>query len=156
MNKLKIYCAGGISGLTQEDVLSRYEKLREDLSDNFTLIIPMVQKNLMRNKIEHKSQNKSTSPITENKSIVRRDRWNVSQADILLVDLTMSSERISIGSVSEMAWGYDDCKNIIVIMPQGNIHRHAFVLEMASIVFESYEEALAYLREYSSFNYVID
>jgi hypothetical protein len=72
----------------------------------------------------------------------------VDKADILYVDFTNAVDRVSIGSVAEMSRGYAQNKLIVTVMQKQNIHRHAFVLEMSSVVFETTDEAEAYLEKY--------
>jgi len=68
------------------------------------------------------------------------------QSDILYANF-LGATRVSIGSMFELAWGSDNKKQVIVVMEKDNIHRHAFVLEAATIIFETTEEAQDYLQQ---------
>ena len=69
----------------------------------------------------------------------------VGQADIVFVDLS-NSVFTSIGCMFELAWAYELRKHVVVVVPEENIHQHAFVLQAADIIFETTEEALNYLH----------
>lgn len=68
----------------------------------------------------------------------------VSMCDILYCNLTMA-QIVSIGSTMELAWAHQLGKHSVVAMQADNIHRHAFILEAADIVWETHEQALDYL-----------
>lgn len=38
-------------------------------------------------------------------------------------------------------------------MPEDNIHRHAFVLEAASVIFTNHEDAMEYLKQIAQKEY---
>jgi nucleoside 2-deoxyribosyltransferase len=84
--------------------------------------------------------------IASNHGIFERDRWMVQQCDILYLDLT-GTERVSIGCMMELAWAAILGKYAVVVMNKENIHRHAFVVEAADIIFENADIALAYLAK---------
>ena len=69
----------------------------------------------------------------------------VTQADIVLADLS-NADRISIGTMMEIAWAAYLNKQVIVVMGETNPHRHAFVLEAATIILPTVEDAYDYLK----------
>ena len=73
----------------------------------------------------------------------------VSMSDVILADLSNSRERISIGTMMEMAWASHMGKQVVLVMPVGNIHEHAFVSQAATIRFVEIEDAFDYLKELS-------
>lgn len=54
---------------------------------------------------------------------------------------------MSIGCICELAVGAEHHKHTIVVMEKDNINRHAFVLELADIVFETTKEAREYIHK---------
>lgn len=146
---LKVYTVGAISGLSYEECVKQFDvriaKLREMGYDVF---YPMLGKSYLRNETNLRAEGYPNCPLSCNHAIVRVDFWRVDMADILFVDFTNAQERVSIGSVAEMSRGYMQNKLIVTVMQKENVHRHAFVVEMSSVVFETLEEAYDYLATY--------
>lgn len=141
-----------ISGLTAEEVFKYYatnQRLLE--SFGYDVLTPMYGKKLLRCEKEFRAVD-YTLPCTTNHAIFERDHWMVEQADILYANLS-AAKQASIGSMMELAWGNHLHKHIVVTMPKDNIHRHAFVLEAASIVYETHDEAMDYLRQLAKKEY---
>ena len=149
MSKLNIYLAGPITGQTGEGVVSRYEEKIAILSDfGYTVYHPMLGKMNLRTETTFKSGGYD-HPIANDHAIFERDHWMVSIADVVLADLSTSGDRISIGTMMELAWASHLGKHVILVMPDGNIHDHAFVREAATIRFPSLMDAYDYLKELS-------
>jgi len=108
----------------------------------------MVGESYLRPEMKIKPHGYIDKPIAANHAIVERDRWMIGQSEIVLVDL-LHAERVSIGCMFELAWASEIRKHTIVIMEKENIHRHAFVIDSADIVFETLDEALDYLENLS-------
>lgn len=147
---LRIYLARPISGCSGEDVFAYYRQLQRELSDLYVVLCPMTGKAHLRTSkcyaptgYEH--------PVSSDHAIASRDHWMVSQADVVYANLVGATEK-SIGVVAELAWAYHLGKHVVVAMEAGNVHEHAFVMEMASIRYHDHESALAYLVELGSGN----
>ena len=142
-NGLKVYIVGPMQGTTYDDVRRRFEGNSKMLKAmGYQTFVPIAGMATMEGVILPEGY---SDPICNNHAIKTRDRWMVNQSDILFVDLTNTTE-VSIGSVSEIAWGEMLGKHIVVIMEKKNVHRHAFILENASIIFETREEGFDYLE----------
>jgi nucleoside 2-deoxyribosyltransferase len=148
---LKIYLAGPIAGQTGDAVnVSIAEKSAVLIDFGFLVYHPMVGKESLILKSEtFKPSGYEDFPIATNHAIFARDKWMVAQSDVILADLSNSGGRVSIGTMMEIAWANFLGKQIIVIMPFGNVHDHLFVREAATIIFGNMEEAYDYLRELS-------
>jgi nucleoside 2-deoxyribosyltransferase len=139
-----IYIAGSISGQKAQDVVNYFQSTKRILTEaGFTVLNPMTAKKTFRNDIKFKAEGYSY-PAATNHAIIERDRWMVQQCDILYCNLTMA-QIVSIGSTMELAWAHQLGKHSVVAMQADNIHRHAFILEAADIVWETHEQALDYL-----------
>jgi nucleoside 2-deoxyribosyltransferase len=146
---LTVYTIGAISGLSYEECIKQFNKRIEKLKEiGFSVLYPMLGKEHLRNELKLKAEGYENKPISTNHAIVKADFWRVDKADILYVDFSNAVERVSIGSISEISRGYAKDKLIITVMQKENIHRHAFILEMSSIVFETTDEAENYLGQY--------
>jgi nucleoside 2-deoxyribosyltransferase len=147
MKQQTIYTVGPISGLSYDQVVERYKMLNANLKDlGYDVLCPMAGKGHLRTELEFKAHGYENSPISTNRAIIGRDRWMVGKSDIILADFTDCGDRVSIGSCMEIAWAYDTNKLVIAVMQKDNIHRHAFVIEACDTIFETMEEALAYLE----------
>lgn len=143
---MKIYCSHPISGMSYQEVSKYYWNINRLLNPYYTVLSPMTGKEALRTEIEFRAEGYD-NPVSTNRAIVGRDKWMVQQADVILVNLNNATERVSIGSVCEMAWAYHLGKHIILILDkeEENIHLHAFILEMADIIFQTSNEAIEYL-----------
>jgi nucleoside 2-deoxyribosyltransferase len=150
MSKMKVYCVHPISGTSAEEVFGYYERTKEALTElGYNVLTPMYGKGQLRTELEFKAHGYENNPLATNRAIFGRDRWMVEQADILYANL-LGAGRVSIGSCFELAWGSDLRKQVVLVMEKDNIHRHAFVLEAATVIFEDEDSALAYLAALSN------
>lgn len=141
----KIYCCHPISGLSADEVFDYYIDVQKRLSSCYQVMIPMTGKSSLRCEKEFRSEGYKDNPLTTNHAIYERDKWMVTQADILYVNLIGATERVSVGTMFEMAWGALLGKYVVLVMESESVHRHAFVLEAADVIFQSGQEAEDYL-----------
>ena len=145
---MKIYLAGPISGKSYDEVVNLYnEKIDIFTKMGYSVLCPMRGKSYLRNELEFKDHGYSNFPVSTNHAIFERDKWMVQTSDIVFADLLNSGERVSIGTVMELAWASYLGKHTIILLPENNIHRHAFVLESADIIFENISDALKYFKD---------
>ena len=143
---MKIYTAGSISGLTKEEVEAYFTGLKNFFESlGYTVLNPMSGKGQLRVDKIYRAKD-YRHPVATNRAIIGRDRWMVGQADVIYTNLT-NSPMASIGTMYELAWGYELKKHIVAVIPEDNIHQHAFVLQSCDIVFETEEEAKEYLKD---------
>ena len=143
---MKVYTAGSISGKTLPQVLEYFSNLQKELeSYGYGVLNPMSGKAEIRVNEKYLPPRGLSSPTSTDRAIIGRDRWMVGQSDIVYVNLE-SSDIVSIGTMFEMAWAYELRKHIVTVIPQKNIHEHAFPLMATDIRFETSGEALAYLK----------
>jgi len=148
-SKLSIYLAGPIAGQTGEGVVSRYEEKIAILSDfGYVVYHPMLGKMNLRTEIEFRAGGYD-HPIGNDHAIFERDHWMVALVDVILADLSTSGDRVSIGTMMEMAWASHLGKQVILVMPDGNVHDHVFVRQAATIRFPTLDDAYDYLKELS-------
>jgi hypothetical protein len=111
----------------------------------FDVLIPMYGKGRRKTETNNfEAEGCTDFPLSTDHAIFTRDRWMVGQADILFADMT-GSTKASIGSIMELAWGSMLNKHIVLVLPENNVHKHAFVLQAASVVFPTRVGALEYL-----------
>ena len=150
--KMKMYVAHQITGLTFDEVVDYYDFVREHFEPlGFEILCPMTAKGYLRVEQDGK-QFKATgfkNPISTNHAIFERDKWMVQNCDVFYCDFT-GSEKATMGCLFELAWAAQLGKHTIIVVPPGNIHHHAFVLEAADICFETTDKALDYLQYLAS------
>ncbi len=72
---------------------------------------------------------------------ITRDRYDVSRCNALFVNF-LNAEKVSIGTIMEMAWADARRIPIILAMEAGNIHDHAFVRQVAAFITGDLDEAI--------------
>lgn len=122
-----------------------YANIKAKLTPFYDVLIPMTGKASLRCEKEFRAEGMNNSPMTTNHAILGRDKWMVVQSDIVYVNLEGATNRVSIGSMFEMAWAKLLNKYVVLALDPISIHRHAFVLEAADIVFNTADEAEDYL-----------
>jgi nucleoside 2-deoxyribosyltransferase len=144
---MKIYLARPISGCTFDEVVAYYRELSAELWDaGYQVTHPMTAKGILRNDIKDRSFPTTgfSDPCATNHAILARDRWMVMQADVVYINLC-GATRVSIGCVAEMAIAHATNKHIVLAMEADSVHNHAFILEMASVIFNDDFAAETYL-----------
>jgi nucleoside 2-deoxyribosyltransferase len=139
---VNIYLAHPFSGQSAEEVFGYYDSLKKELSDYYSIFCPMTGKDYMRNEIKFRGEG-YFKPTATNHAIKNRDQWMVRESDVVFLDFT-GAKSISIGCCMELAWANILGKHTVVVVDE--IHKHAFVLESADIIFETSEEAIQYLK----------
>jgi len=148
MKKLSVYLSHPLSGLTVEEINKWYSPWILELKNReFIVYDPITMqtklKELKTEKLGHIVSDRCDA-ITNDHSIYERDKWGVSQADIILVDLS-GAKAISIGCTMEIGWGALLNKHVVVVMDKSNPHYHTFVLKSADVIFDNMFDAVDYV-----------
>jgi nucleoside 2-deoxyribosyltransferase len=141
-----VYIAGPITGLSYQGstdwrklaytALSRSEITVYSPMRNLDFLAHMKQ---MPDAYEHNA-------LSAAKGIVAQDRFDVMRADLVYANL-LGAERVSIGTVIELAWAHAFNTPVLISMePEGNPHDHAFIKEIAGWIVPSIEEAISTIR----------
>lgn len=139
---MKIYLAKPMTGISCKSVFDYYTKTKSILNHTYEIYCPLACKGFLMN--DDVFEKEYTESITSNHGIFERDKWMVSQSDIVFCDFSETTS-ISLGCVSEIMIANTLNKYIIVVMNKMNVHNHPFVKEAASIIFETHDEAISYL-----------
>lgn len=142
---MKLYLAHPISGLSFDEVYQYFDGAQQELNEYYEVLHPMTGKGYFREEKNFKTEG-YTQPLSNNHAIMERDSWMVSQADVVLIDLT-GTKSVSIGCVMELAWAFWQHKHTVVVIDPGNVHSHAFVLEAADVIYNCLPDAIDYLRK---------
>ncbi|MFA5345363.1 MAG: nucleoside 2-deoxyribosyltransferase [Candidatus Omnitrophota bacterium] len=136
-----VYLAGPITGCTYGGCTNWRNYAKQKLAEvGIVGLDPMRAKEYLAN--ETSVGNNYDHPISCPRGIMTRDHWDCIRCDVLLVNLK-DADKVSIGTVMEIAWAWDNDIPIICVMNDGNPHDHAMIKE--AIGFRAYclDEAIA-------------
>jgi nucleoside 2-deoxyribosyltransferase len=134
-----VYLSGPMSGLTVDEANDWRQQVSKKLQESGIRGI-----NPMRGV-------KSSGPMTNfgdgsfglhgNMGIVSRDRFDVINSSVVLVNL-LNSKKVSIGTVMEVGWADAHRIPIVVAMEPNNIHDHVMIRGIATYIAPTLEQAI--------------
>lgn len=137
----KCYLAGAISGLDYFQGQGWRDVAREALDRvGIKAYSPLRGKSFLKDKgiIEGSYEE---HPLSTQKGLFIRDLYDCRTCDLLIANL-LELDRISIGTVFEISTCYSCRIPIILIMEDGGIHTHPFILEASSYIVKTLDEAI--------------
>jgi len=149
----KVYAAHPITGLSGDEVLDYYSAIMDRLSGVAFVLCPMTGKGYLSGE-KSLAATGYVGPLANDHAIFSRDKWMVSQADIILCDLS-GAEKVSIGCVMEIALANSFGKNVVLVMEKGNPHNHSFVKEASTVIYETLDEALKYIKALATSSFYV-
>lgn len=139
-----VYLAGPITGLTYEGCTDWRDKISAELAAiGIKGLSPMRAKAYLRSigEIGATDDDYPDGVFSAQRGVVTRDYYDCTHCDILLVNL-LGAKAVSIGTMMEIAWAWmKRTPVVLVIEPQGNVHEHMFVREMAGFRVPTLAEA---------------
>lgn len=140
MKKVQIYLAGPISGLSYEGCTDWREHFIEHSPEMLVGLSPMRSKSYLSGE-DSIADDYADSTLSCQRGIFARDSWDCRRCDAILVNL-LGAERVSIGTVMEIAWGHVFNKPIVLVMEnESNIHDHAMIREACPYRVDNLEDA---------------
>lgn len=149
MKKSLVYLAGPISGTTYLESNDWRKYVANNVPEFIEVISPLRSKSYLGNlsgegdgkKIADYYSDYSRFPLSSKRGIMMRDSFDVRRADAILVNL-LDAQKISIGTVMEIAWAWDHQKPIVCICQPGHIHTHSMLDEAISLTAENLDEGI--------------
>jgi nucleoside 2-deoxyribosyltransferase len=137
-----VYLAGPITGCTYGDCTDWRDYAKKKLAEAGIIgLDPMRGKTFLEK--ETNVGNNYAHPLGTPRGIMTRDHWDCTRCDVLLVNL-IGATRVSIGTVMEIAWAYDNQIPIILLIePTGNPHDHAMIQEAVGFRVSCLDEGIA-------------
>jgi nucleoside 2-deoxyribosyltransferase len=127
---MRIYLAGSITDVPLKQAIEWRRRAAQQLQDaGFVVISPLRT---------------GVADLVDERAVFMRDKIDCTRSDIMLLNL-IGADHITIGSVCELSWAYLTGLFCVVVMGQGNPHRHAFIEQQASIILEDIDEAVDYI-----------
>lgn len=147
----KCYLAGPITGLSYAECTAwRDEVSVALLRDGIDCFSPMRFKQYLAGEqvIDHTYPREVMSC---QRGIMTRDHHDVITADCVLVNLLgctpAGTNRVTVGTVQEMAWAWDRRIPVVCVMePSGNVHDHPMVRETIGFRVETLDQAVQVVR----------
>lgn len=141
----KVYLAGAISGLTYKDGQDWRTYVTNDLAqsgiDGFS---PLRAKDYLSNHGEL-TGSFDEFPMSTARGIMTRDHYDCMSADVILVNLK-DAQKVSIGTVMEVAWAHAYRKPLVMVMESGNIHEHPMIDEAVGFRVDNLDAALHIIK----------
>ena len=141
MRDFLLYCAGPITGVSYGESTDWREYVASRLPQHIKAVSPMRGKKYLVGEKNIKDSYEEY-PLSCQKGITCRDRMDVMRCDMILVNF-LGANKVSIGSVMEVAWADAWRKPIIVVMENNNIHFHAMLREVSGFIVSNLDEAIA-------------
>lgn len=140
-----VYLAGPITGLSWTDATKwRNDMTRELAPLGIECISPLRGKDFLSNLTNLKDAYPEHSLSTP-KGIYTRDRWDAMRCDVLFVNF-LGARVVSMGTLLEIGWANAAETPIILVMEEGNVHKHAMVTQCAGYVVETLGEGINILK----------
>lgn len=142
----KVYLAGPISGLNYKGATD-WRKYAAEGFDFYGIqaLSPMRGKEYLSafDSISGTGEEYAhISPMSTPRGVMTRDRNDATTCDVLLVNL-LGAEKVSIGTVMEIAWADANRIPIVcVIEDKGNIHEHMMIQEAIGFRTANLDEAI--------------
>ena len=147
MKNYLIYLAGPISGLNFEESTDWRQYVMDRLDPAIEGLSPLRKKQYLKNQGDLIGSYEKW-PLSTQRGIYARDRFDCHRADVVLVNLLdlatndNGSQKVSIGTVMEIAWAAQNNTPVVLIMEEGNIHHHPMLMEACPFVIDNLAEAL--------------
>lgn len=143
-----VYLSGPITGLNYKGARCGWRKDFKDMMEpGITVLSPMRHeghlaelRGPMSVKALKNFETKKNHIFSHPKMIVTKDRLDIKQCSIMVVNLK-GSTKVSQGTIYEI--GYADAlgKTIIVVTDEGNVHNSPFITEAAAQIVDTLEDA---------------
>lgn len=139
-----VYLAGPITGVSYGNSTDWRQTVIDCLPEGIYGLSPLRRKDYLKN--ETTLQHTYDWPLSTQRGIYARDRYDCTRADAILVNL-LGAERVSIGTVMEIAWAADNNIPVILMMEkEGNVHDHPMIREACPFIVDDLKEAVTVLE----------
>jgi hypothetical protein len=140
MPKKALFLAGPLTGISYGDALDWRKYVESKLPADVIAFSAIRGKRHVANERVLKDSYPEHLLSTPQGTITR-DRYDASRCDALFVNF-LNADRVSIGTIMEMAWADAWRIPIILVMEKGNVHDHAFVRQVSAFIAGDLDEAI--------------
>lgn len=124
-----VYLAGPITGCTYEECVNWREDFLRSMPKSIKCCSPMRGKTSRGSTCREEAdvnaaRGASDGFLRTDAAIMHRDYFDCTRADVIVFNF-LGATRVSVGTVMEAAWGYQNHTPMVFIMePNGNLHDH--------------------------------
>ena len=135
-----VYLAGPITGTSYDECVDWRKYIRRALPAQIKAYSPMRAKDYLEEEtdVKHIYEEKVMS---SQRGLFARDANDCRMCDGLIVNF-IGAEKVSIGSVMEIAWFWWQRKPIVLIMAHGTVHDHPMIREACPFTVQTLDEAI--------------
>ncbi len=138
---MNIYLAGYIQGTKIKQCSEWRKKIREHVEAHYypeiTILDPLNGKDFASLTADGLKSNRPPH------AIVHRDRMSIESADLIIANMNRFGEqRVSVGTICELAWGFQLEKPIIMITNEKQYSEHPFLSYFASAIYKTVDELI--------------
>lgn len=140
-----VYLAGPITGCSYGGCTDWREYVMNKLPQGLVGLSPMRSKQYLTQETTVADQY-DEKVLSSQRGIFARDMWDCRRCDAILINL-LDAERVSIGTVMEVAWARAFDKPVVLVMEnEGNIHEHSMLREACPFRVETVDEGIEVLK----------
>lgn len=146
-NRFMVYLAGPITGTSYEGCTDWRTYVCDRLPDQIAGFSPLRTKTYLETETYVQACYEGGEwPLSTQRGIYARDRYDCTRADVVLVNL-LGAKIVSIGTVMEIAWAADHNIPVVLVMEKAdNIHDHPMIREACPFRVETLDEAVHVIR----------
>lgn len=149
MTKPSLYLAGPITNQPWESVVEWRNYVTKQCHPDIDCFSPLRGKIYLAGETSIKDQYNEHIMSTQ-RAILARDHYDATRRDLLFVNL-LEAERVSIGTVMEIAWAHEARIPIVLCMKdtvngKKNPHDHAMVREACPFIVSSVDDGILTAR----------
>jgi hypothetical protein len=134
-----IYLAGPITGQSYDQANDWRNDFSKSMPEHITCLSPMRGKTYLEKEKSIKDAYLGHGLSTAT-GVLSRDRFDATRCDVLVVNF-LGAKQVSIGTVMEVAWADLSRTPIIIVIEEGNVHKHKMLLGVAGFVVGTLDEA---------------
>lgn len=140
LSEYLVYLIGPITGTTWGEATDWRDFSSSKFPPHIIGLSPLRAKQYLVNESKIKDSYEEHA-LSSKRGIYVRDRNDCMRCDGMLA-LMLGAQKVSIGSVMEIAWGHSRGIPVVIVMEENNIHQHAMLCEGTSIVVPTLEEGI--------------
>jgi nucleoside 2-deoxyribosyltransferase len=141
---LSCYLAGPISGLNYDSAQGWRTQASEQLAPEIICYSPLRAKSWLRQHgvIEGAYPD---HPLSNARAILTRDHFDCMRADLIFCNL-LDVDRVSIGTVMEIAFAYAYRKPLVMCIRPGSVHDHPMITEATGFTCDNLADGIDLVR----------
>lgn len=125
--KFQVYLAGPISGVSYDGATSWRDHITDNIDAAIACYSPLRGKAYLEGH-EALPETYDAQLLSTQSAIMTRDHRDVARADAVVAYLK-GADKVSIGTVMEVAWAYAYRIPVVAVLEDGNLHDHPMMRE---------------------------